>query len=78
MPSKEDLQIGVACSTFPSWEAVGQWKRALRKESWICSTDVQDTAHDAIKGLSDPIAKARALVYWMRRNIRYVSVGVIA
>ena len=24
---------------------------------------------------NDPIAKARALVYWMRRNIRYVSTG---
>ena len=66
--------VGVACSTFPSWQAVGQWKRNLQG-SWICSTDVHDTAHDAIKGLSDPIAKARALIYWMRRNIRYVSVG---
>jgi tetratricopeptide (TPR) repeat protein len=75
MPSKEDLRAGVACSTFPSWQAVGKWKMALRKESWVCSTDVQETAKDAIKGLSDPIAKSRALVYWMRRNIRYVSAG---
>ncbi len=75
LPSKEDLRVGVACSTFPSWEAVGQWKMALRKESWVCSPDVQETTREAAKGLSDPVAKARALVYWMRRNIRYVSVG---
>ncbi len=75
MPSKEDLRAGVACSTFPSWEAVGKWKMDLRREAWICSADVQGTAKDAIKGQSDPIAKARALTYWMRRNIRYVSSG---
>jgi tetratricopeptide (TPR) repeat protein len=75
LPSKEDLRAGVACSTFPSWEAVGKWKMDLRKEAWVCSTDVQETGRDATKGLSDPIAKARALVYWMRRNIRYVSAG---
>ncbi|HBI41920.1 MAG TPA: hypothetical protein DDY78_03560, partial [Planctomycetales bacterium] len=75
MPSKEDLRTGVACSTFSSWEAVGKWKMDLRKEAWVCSTDVQETGRDATKGLNDPIAKARALVYWMRRNIRYVSAG---
>ena len=75
LPSKEDLRVGVACSTFPSWEAVGEWKQKLRKECWVCSADVRQTARDAVKGLNDPVAKARALVYWMRRNIRYVSTG---
>jgi tetratricopeptide (TPR) repeat protein len=75
MPSKEDLRAGVACSTFPSWQAVGKWKMDLRKEAWVCSLDAHETSQDATKGLSDPIAKARALVYWMRRNIRYVSAG---
>jgi tetratricopeptide (TPR) repeat protein len=75
LPSKEDLRAGVACSTFPSWEAVGKWKMDLRKEAWVCSLDVHETGQDATKGLSDPIARASALVYWMRRNIRYVSAG---
>jgi tetratricopeptide (TPR) repeat protein len=75
LPSKENLFKGVACSTFPSWEAVGKWKQKLREDCWVCEADVRQTAHDATKGLDDPIAKARALVYWMRRNIRYVSTG---
>ncbi|HVS40464.1 MAG TPA: DUF3857 domain-containing protein [Gemmataceae bacterium] len=75
LPSKETLFKGVACSTFPSWEAVGQWKQKLRQECWVCSADVRQTAQNAVKGLTDPIAKARALVYWMRRDIRYVSTG---
>ena len=75
LPSKETLMKGVACSTFPSWEAIGQWKQTLREDCWICTGDVRDTAHDVTKGLRDPIAKAQALVYWMRRNIRYVSTG---
>ena len=77
LPSKEDLQPGVACSTFASWEEVGRWKQKLRKDCWVCSADVRRTARDAFKGLEDPVAKARALVYWMRRNIRYVSTGVM-
>ncbi len=75
LPSKEDLRVGVACSTFPSWEAIGAWKQKLRKDCWICSADVRQTARDAVKGINDPIEKARALVYWMRRNIRYISTG---
>ncbi len=75
LPSKETLFKGVACSTFPSWEAIGQWKQKLREDCWVCTGDVHQTAYDVTKGLKDPIAKARALVYWMRRNIRYVSTG---
>ena len=75
LPSKETLFKGVACSTFPSWEAIGQWKQKLREDCWVCTGDVHQTAYDVTKGLNDPIAKARALVYWMRRNIRYVSTG---
>jgi tetratricopeptide (TPR) repeat protein len=75
LPSKEDLRLGVACSTFPSWEAVGQWKQKLRKDCWVCSAEVRQTARDATKNIDDPIAKARALVYWLRRNIRYVAAG---
>jgi tetratricopeptide (TPR) repeat protein len=75
LPSKEELRMGVACSTFPSWEAVGKWKQKLREECWAATADVRQVTTDAAKGLTDPVAKARALTYWMRRNIRYVSAG---
>lgn len=75
LPSKEELRPAVVCSTFPSWEAIGQWKQKLRADSWQSSPEIRKVVRDSTKGLDDPAAKARALTYWMRRNIRYVSAG---
>ena len=75
LPSKEELRVAVVGSTFASWEEIGLWKHRLRKESWRCTPDVAGVVRDVTKGLTDPTAKARALVYWLRRNIRYVSAG---
>jgi tetratricopeptide (TPR) repeat protein len=75
LPSKEMLQPGIQCSTFASWEAVAAWKMKLRADSWASSPEIEKVVAEATKGLKDPAAKARALTYWMRRNIRYVSSG---
>ncbi len=75
MPSKEELRPTVVCSTFASWEAVGKWKKDLRAECWKCTTDITQAVADITKGLTDETAKARALTYWLRRNIRYVGDG---
>ena len=65
----------MCCSTFASWQEVAQWKQRLRAECWKCSDDVRQIVQDVTRGLTDPTDKARALTYWLRRNIRYVSVG---
>jgi tetratricopeptide (TPR) repeat protein len=75
MPSREDLRMSVACSTFGSWEEIGKWKHKLRGDCWTCAAEVKKTVAEVTKDLTDPVAKARALTYWMRRNIRYVSWG---
>jgi tetratricopeptide (TPR) repeat protein len=75
MPPKEELRVTVACSTFPTWEAVGKWKQNLRAECWKCTEDIARTVAEVTKGLTDPTHKARALTYWLRRNIRYVGEG---
>ncbi len=74
-PSREDQRLSVACSTFGSWEAVARWKQKLRGDCWTCTEEIQKVVAEVTKGLTDPAAKARALTYWMRRNIRYVSAG---
>jgi tetratricopeptide (TPR) repeat protein len=74
-PSKEDLRLSVACSTFGSWAEVGAWKQKLRNDCWDCSEEVRQVVAEVTRGLTDPAAKGRALTYWMRRNIRYVSAG---
>jgi tetratricopeptide (TPR) repeat protein len=74
LPPREELRIQVMCSTFPSWEAVGQWKQKLRADCWTCTPEVRKVVEAVTRGLKTPVEKARALTYWVRRNIRYVSV----
>jgi tetratricopeptide (TPR) repeat protein/transglutaminase-like putative cysteine protease len=76
LPSKEEFRQVVACSTFTSWHDIGRWKRRLRKGCWDCTPAVRDVVREVTRGLTTPEAKARALTYWVRRHIRYVSVGV--
>jgi tetratricopeptide (TPR) repeat protein/transglutaminase-like putative cysteine protease len=75
LPKREDLRLQVACSTFESWAAVGEWKTKLRKECWECTPEIKDVVREVTKDLGDPVAKARALTYWVRKRIRYVSVS---
>lgn len=75
LPSKEDMQPSVVCSTFASWEEIGRWKQTLRADSWASSPEIRKVVAELTRGLTEPAAKARALTFWMRRNIRYVSSG---
>ena len=74
-PSKEELRLQVAVSTFPTWEAVGAWKHKLRAECWKCLPEVRKIVDDVTRNLKTPEAKAKALTYWVRRHIRYLSRG---
>ncbi len=75
LPSKEELRLQVATSTFASWHEVFEWKQQLRKECWECTPGLREITREVTKGLKTQIAQARALTYWVRRNVRYVSVG---
>lgn len=75
LPSREELRWQVVCSTFASWEEVSQWEKHLLKECWKCTPEVQEVVKEVTRDLKTPLDKARALAYWVRRNVRYVSVG---
>jgi len=75
-PSKEELQRRVACSTFGSWEEIAAWKRRLRADCWECTASIKKTVAEVTRGLKTPRAKAQALTYWVRKNVRYLSAGV--
>jgi tetratricopeptide (TPR) repeat protein len=75
LPAKEELRPWVACSTFASWDEVGKWKQRLRADCWTCTEEVRKVVKEVTAGLKTPREKARALTYWLRRNIRYVSSG---
>ena len=74
-PSKEELRLQVVVSTFPTWEAVGQWKQKLRAECWKCTPEIRKTVEDVTRGKETQIEKAKALTYWVRRHVRYLSRG---
>jgi tetratricopeptide (TPR) repeat protein/transglutaminase-like putative cysteine protease len=75
LPSKEELRPAIVCSTFADWQEVAAWKRKLRDDCWECTPAIRKVVQDATSGLKTPLEKARALTYWVRRNIRYLSVG---
>jgi tetratricopeptide (TPR) repeat protein len=74
-PSREEMRLQVACSTFPSWEAIGKWKQRVRAECWEASAAVKEVAAKVAGPQRTPVEKARALTHWVRQNIRYLSRG---
>jgi tetratricopeptide (TPR) repeat protein len=75
LPSKEDLRLQVSLSTFTSWDEVFKWKQQLRADCWECMPEIRRTVAEVTKGLDKAADKAAALTYWVRRNVRYISVG---
>ena len=75
MPSKEEWRTGVVCSTFSSWDEVASWSRKSRTFCWECNPDLHKVIAEVTKDLDTPLAKAKALANWVRKNVRYVSMG---
>ncbi len=75
LPSKEELRLRLAVSTFANWEDVGRWKQRLRKDCWECTQEVREVVKAVTAGLKEPAEKARALTHWVKRNIRYLAIG---
>jgi transglutaminase-like putative cysteine protease len=73
LPSKEELRLQMSCSTFTSWEEVGRWKKQVRADCWRCTPEIRRVIDEVTKGLATDLEKARALTYWVRRHIRYLS-----
>lgn len=74
-PSREELRPAVVCSTFASWDEVAAWKRKMRAECWECTAEIKKVVAEVTRGLKTQEEKARALTYWVRRNVRYISAG---
>lgn len=59
-----------------SWTDVGLWYNTLTQSSRIASPQIQQKVADLTSGLTDPVAKMRALTEFMQRNIRYYAVEI--
>lgn len=73
LPSREELRLQLALSTFASWEDVGKWKERLRAHCWTCTPEIRQAIQQVTKDCKTPLEKARALTTWVRQNIRYLS-----
>jgi tetratricopeptide (TPR) repeat protein len=75
LPPREELSPRVAFSTLASWDEVDRWNRHLMVGTWECTPEIRRVVDEVTRGLNAPLEKARALSYWVRRHVRYLSVG---
>jgi tetratricopeptide (TPR) repeat protein len=73
VPSKEELRLKLFYSTFANWDEVGAWCRKVRSGCWECVPEVQRVVKEVTRGRTGDADKARALTYWLRKNVRYLS-----
>jgi transglutaminase-like putative cysteine protease len=74
-PSKEELRLQLSVATFGSWSDVLQWEMAIHNRCWTVTPEIREVVRNLTQNLPTPLEKARALTYWLRRHVRYVSVG---
>ncbi|HTX16876.1 MAG TPA: DUF3857 and transglutaminase domain-containing protein [Candidatus Baltobacteraceae bacterium] len=62
--------------TTGSWNDIGAWYSTLTQSSRTPSPQIQEKVATLTAGLSDPIAKMRAITEYMQKNIRYFAVEI--
>lgn len=62
--------------TTGSWNDLGLWYDGLVQNSRVASPEIKQKVAELTSGISDPIAKVRALTDYMQRQIRYVAISI--
>ncbi len=70
-----DQEPHVNFSTFPTWQSVGTWQLNLKPDVWKAGPGVGPLVDQLVAGESVPERKAARLTHWVKRNIRYLSMG---
>lgn len=73
MPPILDISPILYITSFPSWEVIADWWRALEFEAIIPNDAIKDAITQLTQGLSTQEEKARALFYYVASHIRYVG-----
>src|SRR3954466_13460077 len=66
----------VQLTTFPSWDAVGQWYYGLQKDRVVPDADVKARALELTKDKKTELEKFQALYDYVAKNFRYVSLSL--
>jgi len=67
---------GQRVRTTDSWKDLGQWYNGLTQSSRTPSSQIKQKVAELTSGISDPVAKVRALTDYMQRQIRYVAIEI--
>jgi transglutaminase-like putative cysteine protease len=62
--------------TTGSWNDLGVWYAGLTGESRVSSPAIKQKVAELTSGISDPLAKIRALTSYMQRQVRYVAIEI--
>jgi hypothetical protein len=62
--------------TTGSWKDLGLWFNGLTQSSRIASPQIKQKVSDLTAGISDPVAKIRALTDYIQRQVRYVAISI--
>jgi len=65
----------VAWTTFPSWDAVGEWYRSLSSDRTIPDESVKAKVAEITAGKTTQEEKAKAVYAWVSGQIRYIGVA---
>jgi transglutaminase-like putative cysteine protease len=69
----EQYEVGVACSTFASWDEVAAFRRRQAAVCAQCDPQIKEQVARLIAGCETAEEKARAVCAWVRDSIRYRS-----
>src|SRR5438270_3953411 len=73
---KENEFPAVQLTTFPSWDAVGQWYAGLQRDRVVPNDDVKARALELTRDKKTDVEKFQALYDYVARNFRYVSLSL--
>jgi len=73
---KDNEFPAVQLTTFPSWDAVGQWYAGLQRDRVVPNDDVKARALELTRDKKTEVEKFQALYDYVARNFRYVSLSL--
>src|SRR3954462_4603075 len=74
--TKDNEFPAIQMTTFPSWDAVGQWYAGLQRDRIVPNDDVKARALELTRDKKTQVEKFQALYDFVAKNFRYVSLSL--
>src|SRR6266404_3624466 len=74
--TKDSEFPAVQLTTFPSWDAVGQWYAGLQRDRVVPNDDVKARALELTRDKKTEVEKFQVLYDYVAKNFRYVSLSL--